>query len=63
MRRIVSLVVVALVMTAMMAASAVPVFAQGAEVIPCSEIFGPDVKGVIVTTPSGHFHFNCKFPD
>jgi hypothetical protein len=61
MRRIIAILSV---MAIMVAASAVPVFAQGAEVIPCSEFFGdPAVKGVIVVTPSGHLHFNCKFPD
>ena len=63
MRRIVSLVGVALVMAAMMAASAAPVFAQGAAVIPCSEVFGPDVQGVIILTPGGPAHLNCHFPD
>src|SRR5215211_7720749 len=56
MRRIISLVVVALVMAAMMTASAAPVFAQGggAIVIPCSEQFGdPEMTGVIVLTPGG----------
>jgi hypothetical protein len=51
MRRIISLVVVALVMAALMAASAVPVFAQGALVVPCSDFYGEEVTGVIVFAP------------
>jgi hypothetical protein len=63
MRRIISLVVVALVMAAMMAASVAPVFAQdnGARVTPCSEVFGPEVTGVIVVTPGGTpSQFTCQ---
>jgi hypothetical protein len=62
MRRIIAILSVMAIMAAMMAASAVPVFAQGATVTKCSEVFGPGVNGVIVSTPSGNFHFNCKFP-
>ena len=55
MRRILLVVTVALVMAAAMVASAVPAFAQdeGAFVTPCSEVFGPEVKGIIVFTPGG----------
>ena len=64
MRRIISLVVVALVMAAMMAASVAPVFAQdnGARVTPCSEFFGdPEMTGVIVFTPGGTpSQFTCQ---
>ena len=54
MRRILLVVTVALVMAAAMVASAVPAFAQdeGAFVSPCSELFGPEVTGVIVFTGS-----------
>jgi hypothetical protein len=64
MRRTISLVVVALVMAAMMAASVAPVFAQGdgARVIQCSEFFGdPEIIGVIVFTPGNTPNtFTCQ---
>jgi hypothetical protein len=56
MRRIIALLSVLAIMTAMMAASAAPVFAQadGATVTPCSEVFqDPEMTGVIVFTPGG----------
>jgi len=50
MRRTLLVLKMALVMAAVMAASAVPAFAQGegAFVTECSELFGPEVTGVIV---------------
>jgi hypothetical protein len=66
MRRIIALLSVLSVMAiiaAMMAASAAPVFAQdnGARVTPCSEVFGPEVTGVIVFTRGGSpALFNCQ---
>lgn len=50
MGRIIALLSVMAIMVAMMAASAAPVFAQGegAFVTECSELFGPEVTGVIV---------------
>jgi hypothetical protein len=66
MRRIIALLSVLSVMAiiaAMMPASAAPVFAQGdgARVIPCSDIFGPEVTGVIVFTPGGTpSNFACQ---
>ncbi len=55
MRRIIALLSVMAIMAAIMAASAAPVFAQadGARVIPCSDLYGPEVTGVIVFTPGG----------
>jgi hypothetical protein len=55
MRRIIALLSVMAIIAAMMAASAAPVFAQGngARVIPCSDLFGPEVTGVIVFAPDG----------
>ena len=66
MRRIIALLSVLSVMAiiaAMMAASAAPVFAQdnGARVTPCSEVFGPEVTGVIVFTRGGTpSQFTCQ---
>jgi hypothetical protein len=52
------------IMAAMMAAAAVPVFAQseGAVVIECSQLFGPEVTGVIVLTPPNNIPnvFTCQ---
>jgi hypothetical protein len=55
MRRILLVLTVALVLAAVMVASAVPAFAQGegASVTQCSEVFGPEHSGVIVFAPDG----------
>jgi hypothetical protein len=62
MKRIIALLSVMAILASMMAASVAPVFAQdnGAST-PCSEVFGPEVKGVIVFTRGGSpALFNCQ---
>jgi hypothetical protein len=54
MRRIIALLSVMAMMAAMVAASTVPVFAEAhGQTIPCSDLYGPEVTGVIVFAPDG----------